>query len=261
MFDRISPGIVALRCLIRGLPLLLAQRPKTPLRVLAIMALDTVHRLRCGRPMSRSRIRAVAEFLDFGACANAVWDGKPRCQSHVAAMRRSLDAAGAGPQIDEYLRQLRRLESRRPRGGGDHRRFDDIRWYREEVVRVSLAAAGAIAMDEAVDEMVRAIEYDGDMQALFRIALQCQIIDDVLDYDADVSGGLPSFLTATMSAAESAAFTAGVARVYGASHGWSSHVSVWPMRAVLGVVTAITVVIVQAALWQHRRALLIKSPA
>jgi hypothetical protein len=34
---------------------------------------------------------------------------------------------------------------------------------------------------------------------LFQIAMQCQIIDEVLDYSKDMSAGLPSFLTASKS--------------------------------------------------------------
>jgi hypothetical protein len=259
MFEHIRTSAIALSCLIRGLPLLFARRPRTPLRTLAIMALDTVHTLRHGRPMPRSRVFVLAQFLDFGACANADCDRKPLCQSEYAALRASLAAAGMGGHTADYLRELRRLENKRPPIGGNHRRFDAVRSYREEVVRTSLAAAGAVAMNERMDEVLRAIEYDGDMQALFRIALQCQVIDDVLDYEADVSAGLPSFLTATRSVWESAALTAGVARVYGISHGWSSHVTVWPLRAVLAVVTRITATAVWIGRWRYRRTLLLKS--
>jgi len=259
MSEHIRTSLVALRCLIRSLPLFLAARPRTPLRVLAIMALDTVHTLRHGRRMPRSRIRGLAQFLDFGACANADCDGKPICPSEYAALRESLIAAGMGGQIDDYVRQVRRLENQRPLVGGDHRRFDAVRLYREEVIRISLAAVAAVAMNEAVDEMLRAIEYDGDMQALFRIALQCQVIDDVLDYSTDASAGLPSFLTATRTVSESASLTAGVARVYGVSYGWSSWVTIWPMRIVLTVVTKIATTVVWTARWRYRRTLLLKS--
>ena len=40
---------------------------------------------------------------------------------------------------------------------------------------------------------------DADLNILFRIVMQCQIIDDVLDYAKDMSAGLPSFLTASKS--------------------------------------------------------------
>lgn len=259
MYEHIRAGLIALGSLIRGLPLFVARHPRTPLRVLAIMALDTVHTLRHGRRIPRSRIRLLAQFLDFGSCANADCDGKALCRPEYAVLRESLVAAGMDAQVDDYLCQLRRREHHRPSVGGDHRRFDAVRSYREDVVRISLAAAAGIAMDEAADEMVRAIEYDGDMQALFRVALQCQVIDDVIDYPQDACAGLPSFLTATRRVSESASLTAGVARVYGVSYGWSSHVTVWPMRIVLSLVTKIATTVVWIGCWRYRRTLLLKS--
>ena len=51
---RLRPTLVAVACFLRGLPLLLCATPKTPLRVLCLIALDTVHVLRTGRPLPRS---------------------------------------------------------------------------------------------------------------------------------------------------------------------------------------------------------------
>jgi hypothetical protein len=47
---------------------------------------------------------------------------------------------------------------------------------------------------ECLDEAIRAITWEHGLQYLFRIAMQCQVIDDVLDYAYDRSAGLPSFL-------------------------------------------------------------------
>ena len=47
--------------------------------------------------------------------------------------------AGRGTCIEAYLSRLQELESRRPAIGGDHRRFDEVRSYREDVARLSLA--------------------------------------------------------------------------------------------------------------------------
>ena len=68
-------------------------------------------------------------------------------------MPRDPAAAGAGRPglcVEEYLGRLRDLESRRPSIGGDHRRFDEVRLYREGVARLSLATAAAIALNAAV---------------------------------------------------------------------------------------------------------------
>src|SRR5262245_21614047 len=114
MFEHLRTSVVALSCLFRSVPLILAARPRTPLRVLAIMALDTVHSLRYGRRIPRAQVALLAEFLDFGACANADCDRKPLCPSEYAALRASLVAAGMNKHLDDYLCQLRRLERERP---------------------------------------------------------------------------------------------------------------------------------------------------
>jgi hypothetical protein len=198
-------------------PLFFAAEPRTPLRVLAIIALDTVHVLRTSRPLPRSRLGELATVLDFQACTNAAWDGKPlSLQEYRAALRR-LDDAGLVMQVESYLDRLRALESRRPSIGGERRSFDDARAYREEVARLSLATVAAIALDiEDIEEAIRQTDADSDLNALFRMAVQCQIVDDVLDYAADLSAGLPSYLTATESLPEALELTACSARAYGA---------------------------------------------
>jgi hypothetical protein len=102
--------------------------------------------------------------------------------------------------LAEYLRRLGDLESQRPLPGGDDARFQQVVRYREAVVGLSLAMvaqAAAAADDRAcLDETIGAIRRDDDLNILFRIVMQCQIIDDVLDYSKDLAAGLPSFLTA-----------------------------------------------------------------
>ena len=90
------------------------------------------------RPLPRKRISELAMFLDFQACTNAAWDHKELCEAEYQAIRQRLEEAGLGSWIEEYLGRLRELESRRPSIGGDHRRFDDVRSYREAVARLSL---------------------------------------------------------------------------------------------------------------------------
>ena len=68
--------------------------------------------------------------------------------------------------------------------------------------------------------------------------MQCQIIDDVVDYTEDVSAGLPSFLTATASLPQAMELTANAARHYAASR-QSSGNGVFPLRVALCAVTAV----------------------
>ena len=138
---------MSVTCLLRGLPLFFRAAPKTPLRVLCIIALDTLHVLRHSQPLPRKRISELATFLDFQACTNAAWDHKDLCEAEYQAIRQRLEKAGLGSWIEEYLGRLRELERRRPSIGGDHRRFDEVRSYREAVARLSLATVTAIALN------------------------------------------------------------------------------------------------------------------
>jgi hypothetical protein len=238
---------VSLACFLRGLPLFFCATPKTPLRVLCIIALDTMHVLRNARPLPRSRCKQLAAFLDFQACTNAVWDGKDLCAPEYRALRQQLDSVGLGPWITEYLNRLGELETRRPPIDGDLQRFDDVRSYREAVVRLSLATITAIALDaDSVDEGIRATYGDSDVTALFRIAMQCQIMDDVIDYRKDLAAGLPSFLTASASLPQAIALTADATRFYASPGPWAGG-GVFPLKAALYVITLLTKLVVALA--------------
>ena len=149
-------GLVSITCLLRGLPLFFCAAPATPLRVLCIVALDTIHVLRYSQPLSRQRRKELGTFLDFQACTNAVWDRKQLCAAEYQALRQRLEKAGLGVWITEYLSRLSELETRRPPVGGDRRRFDDVRSYREAVARLSLAITAAIALNaESLEEAIQ----------------------------------------------------------------------------------------------------------
>ena len=242
-------------CLLRGLPLLFHAAPKTPLRVLCIVALDTLHVLRHSQPLPRKRISELATFLDFQACTNAAWDDKDLCEAEYQAIRQRLEKAGLGSWMEEYLGRLRELERRRPSIGGDHRRFDEVRSYREAVARVSLAAVTAIALNgERLEDGIRATHGDPNVETLFRIVMQCQIVDDVLDYAEDWSAGLPSFLTACASLPQAMALTAKAARSYAARPKHGSGAGVFPLRMALSAVTAVTKLVVRVGGPRHRNA-------
>lgn len=232
--------LVSVACLVRGLPLFLGKSPQTPLRVLGIIALDTLHVLRRSRPLPRQRVRAVAMFLDFAGCINAVWDRKVLCPAHYRRIRQRLERAGLGSGMTGYLARLQAIERWRPSIGGDHRRFDEIRSYREAVAGLTLATAAAIALD---DESLE----DADMDTLFRILMQCQIIDDVLDYDADRSAGLPSFLTAAPTRLEAVALTADASLRYAAPGGPAPVRGALPLRMALWAASMVAQLVVRVA--------------
>lgn len=241
MSDRpVWASVVSAACLLRGLPLFFRAAPKTPLRALGIIALDTLHVLRHARPLPRRRINELAMFLDLEGCTNALWDHKGLCAAEYLALRQQLMNAGLGACLEAYLKRLRALESRRPSIGGDHRNFDEVRSYREAVARLSIDTAAAIALDAE----------DRETDTLFRILMQCQIIDDILDYPADLSAGLPSFLTAAASLPQAMELTARAARHYAAS----PEGSVLPLQVALGVVSAMARLVIAAAPHRHRQA-------
>ena len=242
----IRASVVSVACLVRGLPLFFCATPRTPLRVLGIVAFDILHVLRRSQPLPRQTIRELAMFLDYQGCTNAAWDHKDLCEAEYEAIRQRLENAGRGPCIDAYLGRLRELESRRPSIGGDHRRFDEVRSYREAVARLSITTAAAIALDAAYLD-IRSAQGDGDVETLFRILMLCQIIDDVLDYRKDRSAALPSFLTASASLEEAMELTAEAARSYAASRERSSVDAVFPLRVALYVFTLITRLVIHVA--------------
>jgi hypothetical protein len=238
---------LTVRCLLRGLPLLFAASPRTPLRVLCIVALDTVQVHRRGCPLSRQTREELAAFLDFQACTNAAWDGKRLCMEEYQALRQRLEKAGLGVWILDYLSRIRELETQRPSIGGDRDRFDEVRTYREEVARLALATVAAIAFDsDSIAEGIRATYDDGDVAMLFRMAMQCQIIDDVVDYRDDRSAGLPSFLTAALPLSQAVALTACAAGSYQACPERMSDRGALPLRIGLWVLTRIAILAVRA---------------
>jgi hypothetical protein len=245
---RLRATLVSLGCFLRRLPLFFCATPKTPLRALCIIALDTVHVLRNARPLPRSRCKQLAALLDFQACTNAVWDRKDLRAPEYRALRKRLESVGLGMWVTVYLGHIRELESRRPSIGGDPQRFDDVRSYREAVARLSLATVTAIALNaEDLDEGIRATHCDNDVAALFRMAMQCQIIDDVIDYREDLSAGLPSFLTACASLPQAIALTADSVQLYAANRGPSAGPGVFPLEAALRVFTLVTKLVVSVA--------------
>jgi len=237
-------GIVAVfctvKCALRGLPMFIAARPKTPLRVLCVMAFDTLHVLRMSERMPEHRAKTLVALLDFGACTNAELDGKKFSEDDYQSARRQLETAGVGVTVDEYVRRLKELERQRPTLGGDLQQFQDARRYRESVVRLSLGIVAATAFgDQDLEKWIEATQCNDDLSTLFRIVMQCQIIDDVVDYSKDLSAGLPGFLTAPTSLSRAFEWTNQSARQYADDRGLSRSSDEFPLRLALSVVSVV----------------------
>jgi hypothetical protein len=253
LYDGTASLLIAFVSFVRGLPLFVSARPKTPLRVLCIMAFDTLHRLREGKRLPTPKRQLLAVLLDFGACANAALDHKQYCRQEWRRTRQLLEEAGIASSVVEYLRRLRCLESERPLPGGDERQFDRVRLYREAVVRLSLAVVAATADGtQNVGEKMQATESDADLNLLFRIVMQCQIVDDVLDYKQDLSAGLPSFLTATRPLPRALELTRSAARAYADVRDLPQTGDQFSLRAALFLVSACTNLLLCLGGWRLR---------
>ena len=251
--DRISSTLISVISFLRGLPLFLSARPKTPLRVLCVMAFDTLHMLRHSKRLPIGKLRTLAALLDFGACANAICDNKEFCWREFRTTRQLLDDAGIHSSVVDFLRRLRELETRRPPLGGDHKQFHEVESYREAIVRLSLGMVATTAIgNQCLDEGVGATYCDDDLEILFRIVMQCQIIDDVLDYSKDMSAGLPSFLTASESLPQAFELTRLAALGYADNRNLPRTGDVFPLRLALFVVSTCTKLVILLGRWRQR---------
>ncbi len=242
---RISALLVAVTSFLRGLPLFFAARPRTPLRVLCLMAFDTFHRLRTSQRLPIQRIRLLATLLDFGACANAAFDGKKFCPQEFHRTRQLLEEAGFGSTAEEYWRRIQELERRRPDPGGNRMQFQRVRTYREDVVRLSLGVLTTTVFGlDCLDDGIQTVRAEGDLAILFGIVMQCQIIDDVVDYSKDAAVGLPSFLTASESLQQAFELTCQASRCYSDDQDVPRSGNVLPLRLALFAVSAIAKLLV-----------------
>jgi hypothetical protein len=245
--------LVAIACLARALPLFLRGSPRTPLRALGIIALDIICVTRHSRRLPRRTVSEMALLLDLEGCANRAWDRKGDRAADYQAIRRRLAGAGLQAYIDEYLDRLAEAEGNRPPASGDRRRFDDVRAYREAVVRLALGTVAARAIEGGrLEDGIRATRSDRDVETLFRIGMQCQIVDDLMDYPKDAAAGLPSFMTATASLPEAMELTTGAVRAYAAGSGRTPEPALFPLRIALVIVTAVTRLAAAAAALRYR---------
>ena len=250
---RLAASLAATISFLRGLPWFVSGRPRTPLRVLCLMAFDTVQVLRKSRRLSSHRLQTLASLLDFGACANEFFDNKDFSPQEYRATRRLLERARTSLAAQEYMSRLRDLENRRPSPGGDVGQHRKARWYREAVIRLSLGTIAATALDNlTIEDGIRATHRDEDLETLYRIVMLCQIIDDVLDLATDTENGLPSFLTAHASPSQALALTSDAATEYADRNGLQSLPHVFPFRLALLGISALAKAAIMFGRWRLR---------
>ena len=192
--------MIALASIIRNLPLFFFRRPRTPLRVLCIVAFDAVARMR-SRWLSPRTKRAMIAAVDLGACLNDFFDEGTLCRDEYRQTRRLL--AGTLSEhgrclVRAYYRQLHRRETARPalsdEPQGAKWRASVVR-YGENIVRLSLATLAAVAFGGPLPAAERNAVRDKDLAVLFRIVMLAQILDDLMDWSEDLRMRLPTFMT------------------------------------------------------------------
>jgi hypothetical protein len=243
--------LTSVRSVRRCLPLFVSARPGTPLRVLCVMAFDALHQRRYSKPLPAATQRVLAALLDFGACTNAIFDEKVYRRKELELTRQILDEAGLHSMVEEVLRRLADLEGRRPSPFGDDRQFHEARSYREAVARLWLGTVAATAAgSRCLEEGILATYADDVLELLFRIVMQCQIIDDVLDYSRDASAGLPSFLTASASLPDAIERTHQAACEYAHHRDVPRSDDVLPLRAALGIASTCAKLMIRLGRWR-----------
>lgn len=250
--DRISSLLVAFRCILRGLPLIFASNPGTPLRVLCIVAFDTVYSLRSSRGLPKPCINNLALLLTFGATLNAAFDGKAFCPDEFRRLQQRLFDAGLRHTSNDYWWRIQQLEFNRPLAFGDRSQCETVKAYREDVARLSIGYFTMVAFGYAtIEDGIKATRTDVNLQILFRIVMQCQIIDDVFDYSKDVARGLPGFLTASSELIDTFQLTSQAARHYANGSSTSKDRPLFALRIALMAVSVIAKTMIMLGRWRQ----------
>lgn len=178
---------LAVVSLITCLPLLVARRPRTPLRVLCIGAFEYLARLD-GRKLDRAVRMALAYACDFGALRNDFYDQRDFDRRFYRDLRRGLCRLAPPAETRRYILELRKAERGRPIFGPDG--FPEPRAvveYRNNVLEVSLVWLQAISG--------RSLE-PGLFQAVVALVALIQLVDDLIDWKDDFSCRRPTYVTA-----------------------------------------------------------------
>ena len=186
--------------------------------------------------------------------ANTAFDHKRGRRNELRVPRRLLEEAGMGSSVAEYLRRLGDLERGRPRPGGAGWQFHSVRLYREAVVRPFAGSGchGRLPRTMPARKPLWQPTAMSDLNLLFRIVMQCQIIDDVsglftrqIGWFAQFSDGLQFAPAGTRADSDG---STGLCRL--SRRGPSA--DVFPLRAGLFLVSVCTRTFVLLGRWRYR---------
>ena len=170
-------------------PLLLAARPKTPLRVLCIAAFEFLARLRAGTLGKRRRL-AMALACDLGSLCDDYYDHRRLDASEYRSLRCELRGIVPEAATSRYIRRLRQAERGRPiLSGIDPGIANAVIAYRTSVLDLSL---------RWMQEISGLNVEPGKFDVLLSLVGLMQVADDVLDWKDDQAERCPSYVTAIL---------------------------------------------------------------
>lgn len=170
-------------------PLLLASRPRTPLRVFCIAAFEFLARLR-GGTLGRGRRLALARACDFGSLRDEYYDQRRLDAAEYRLLRCQLRGMAPEAATSRYIRQLRQAERNRPvlaSASSNPGVVNAVIAYRTWVLDLSLRW-----LQEISGLSVESVRF----HVLLSLVGLLQIADDVLDWKDDQAFQRPSYVTA-----------------------------------------------------------------
>jgi hypothetical protein len=180
-------GRTALSAAMVCCPLLLGERPKTPLRVFCIAAFEFLARLR-GGSLGRRRRLAIAHACDFGSLRDDYYDHRRLDAAEYRSLRYKLRGMAPEAATCRYIRQLRQAERTRPvLAASNPDVANAVIAYRTSVLDLSL---------RWLQEISGLSVESAKLHVLLSLVGLMQIADDLLDWRDDHAVRRPSYVTA-----------------------------------------------------------------
>lgn len=180
-------GGAAVSALMVCSPMLLAARPKTPLRVFCVAAFEYLAQLR-GGTLGQERRAAIAHACDFGSLRDAYYDEQKLDLKEYRWLRSALRRTAPEAATIYYVQELRKAERGRPILAGNRRGLTEaIIKYRVAVIELSLRW-----LDKISGLPLEGVKF----HALVNLICLIQLVDDLLDWKDDLSTRCPSYVTA-----------------------------------------------------------------
>jgi hypothetical protein len=168
-------------------PMLLAARPKTPLRVCCIAAFEFLARLR-GGTLGRRRRLAMAHACDFGSLRDDYYDDRKLNATEYRSLRCKLRRMAPEAATSRYIRQLRQAERSRPiLAASTPGVANAVIAYRTQVLDLSLRW-----LQEISGLGIESVRF----HVLLSLVGLMQLADDLLDWKDDHAVRRPSYVTA-----------------------------------------------------------------